>query len=91
MDEATKYLLGQGVLGVVCVFLGIFNWIQWKENRNLTDRLEAKAEKHAEKNIESAQKMAAVFEAAIRSAENRPRSRRLTATQKAVEEEGGGT
>ena len=87
MDEATKYLLGQGVLGVVAFFLGIFNWLQWKENRNLTDRLEMKAEKHAEKNIESAQKMASVFEAAIRSAENRPRTRRMTSAQKAVEDE----
>lgn len=87
MSEATKYLVGQGVLGVVAFFLGIFNWIQWKENRSLTDRLEAKAEKHAEKNIESARQMTAAFEAAIRSADNKPRGRRPTSAQRAVEDE----
>jgi hypothetical protein len=86
VEDATKWLVGQGVLGVACLILGFFNWIQWKENKNLTDRLEAKSEKHAEKNMETARQMTAAFESAIRSSENRTRTRRPTRAEKAVDE-----
>lgn len=86
MDEATKYLIGQGVLGIMCVVEAWMIRRLWLENKSLTDRLEAKAEKHAEKNHELAGKVTEAFEAVVRSAENRPR-RRMTVSKPAVEDE----
>jgi predicted secreted Zn-dependent protease len=79
MDEATKYLLGQGVLGIACIIEAWMIRRLWMENKNLTDRLEAKADKHAEKNQEIARQVTEAFEAAVRNSE-RPR-RRATAAK----------
>lgn len=54
MDEATKYLLGQGILGVFCLVELFAIAKLWRENKSLTERYEAKSEKHAEKNQETA-------------------------------------
>lgn len=78
MGEATKILLGQGVTGVVCVMALIALYRMWLENKNLTDRLEAKSEKHAEKNQEIALRVTEAFEAAVRNAERGTPRRRPT-------------
>jgi ribonuclease PH len=85
MDEATKYLLGQGVLGIACIIEAWMIRRLWMENKNLTDRLEAKADKHAEKNQEIARQVTEAFEAAVRSNE-RPKRRNTVAKLPAADE-----
>lgn len=58
----------------------------WLENKSLTDRLEAKADKHAEKNQEIARQVTEAFEAAIRSNTDRPRRRATAAKLPAIDE-----
>ncbi len=52
----------------------------WLENKNLTDRLEAKSDKHAEKNQEVAMRVTEAFESAVRNAERAGPRRRATKT-----------
>lgn len=63
MNEASKYLLGQGVLGVLCVALGWAVWYLWRENRRLMERLETKSDKQAEKNEELTRQVTDAFNA----------------------------
>lgn len=67
MGEATKYLLGQGILGIVVVALGIAVVHLWRVNRVLSDRLETKSDKHAEKNQALAEQVVAAFKAATQA------------------------
>lgn len=79
MDEATKYLLGQGVLGIVVIYLA---WqlrearadvkAERAENKALAERLVEKGEKFAEKGQELAREVTRAFEAAIRNNESSP-------------------
>lgn len=87
MEEATKILIGQGVLGVVALALAAACRRLWIENKSLTDRLEAKADKHAELNRETAREVTQAFETAMRSAEKLAPRRRLTQSSKAVVDE----
>ena len=76
MDEVTKQLVGQGVLGIVCLTLGFACRRLWLENKSLTDRLEAKADKHAELNRETAREVTQAFETAMRTSTGEDRARR---------------
>lgn len=86
MDEATKYLLGQGVLGIVVVYLA---WLlrearadikaERAEIKALTERYEAKFEKVNDKSQLLAAEVTNAFETAIRnSSEGGQRRRRNT-------------
>lgn len=88
MDEATKFLMAQGVLGVVALALAAACRRLWIENKSLTDRLEAKADKHAELNQMVAREITQAFETAMKSAsETRALRRRSTQARPSVDNE----
>jgi hypothetical protein len=64
VDEATKYLLGQGILGVVCLAEGGAIWWLVRENRRLVDRLVQKSETDRHVNQKLAKQVADAFTAA---------------------------
>jgi predicted Holliday junction resolvase-like endonuclease len=86
VDAAIKYFFAQGPLGVVCVILLLALRKLWMENKSLTDRLESKADKHAELNRETARDITKAFETAIRSAEQAKQKRRPTVSRPAVDD-----
>lgn len=78
MDEAAKFFFTQGILGVLCVVMGLVIFRLWRTNQALFERLEAKSDKNSEKN----QELAAQAVEAVRALSAHQRKRSTTrATQ----------
>lgn len=66
MDEAIKYLLAQGVLGVFVVAQGVAIWWLLRENRRLYDRIEAKSDTNSKVNQDLAKSVTEAFAVAMK-------------------------